>query len=72
MKKLLFIPLIFLCTTTLASNEARIKELQKEAQEVADKRSAFIGEAQKMEVRLYELSGALKELMDQDKPKEKK
>ena len=50
----------------------RIKELEYEAQDLMNKRQLYISEAQKIEIRLYEISGAIKELTPKEVKKEKK
>jgi hypothetical protein len=43
-------------------NSKRIKELQQEAQMLLDERQKHLSEITRIEVRLYEINGALKEL----------
>ena len=44
-------------------SEKRVKELQQEAQLLLDERQKHLSEITRIEVRIYEINGALKELL---------
>ena len=49
-----------------ADNSQRIKELQQEAQLLLEERQKHLSEITRIEVRLYEINGAVKELAPKD------
>jgi formyltetrahydrofolate hydrolase len=61
--------LISLSSICFADNSIRIKELQEEAQNILSNKQKYVQTVQNMDFRLAEISGAIKELTEQDKPK---
>ena len=73
MKKLIPFLLLLVCVTAHADSSARIKELIDEAQGLLDKRQQYVQEVQKIDIRIVEIQGAIKELqIVKDEPKNAK
>ncbi len=51
-------------------NPKRVKELQQEAQMLLEERQKYLSEITRIEVRLYEINGALKEISPKPAAKE--
>jgi membrane protein implicated in regulation of membrane protease activity len=49
-------------------NAARAKELQQEAQGLLNDRAKLLNDIQKIDIRLVEINGALKELLPKEPP----
>ena len=59
----LVMALSFNLTSAFAEdNSKRVKELQQEAQMLLEERQKYLSEITRIEVRLYEINGALKEI----------
>lgn len=60
--------LLLIATPAFADSSTRIKELETEFQKLTDTRQQYVTEIQKIEVRMIEIQGVVKELT----PKEEK
>lgn len=68
MKKLIIFVFLLFSTIAFADSSERIKELTEEAQGLINQRQQYAQEVQKIEIRIIEIQGAIKELS----PKEEK
>ena len=64
----LVMALFFNMNFAFAANEQRVKELQAEAQGLLEDRQKHLSEITRIEVRLYEINCALKELAPKEPP----
>ena len=72
MKKVISMAMLacLLATPSFAAmdNAARAKELQTEAQGLLNDRAKLLNDIQKIDIRLVEINGALKELLPKEPP----